>query len=108
MTTAAEKMEQAAVAIQKNASAASAVDATYKFVLDGAGGGTWILSLKGSPSIKQGDGEAECTIKMAGQDFVDMLERRAQGQDLFFAGRLQIEGDMGLAMKLQALVEIMA
>lgn len=108
MTTAAEKMEQAAVAIQKNSAAASAVGAIYKFVLDGDGGGTWILTLKGVPTIKQGDGEAECTIKMAAKDYVDMMEGRVQGQDLFFAGRLQIEGDMGLAMKLQALTEIMA
>lgn len=108
MTTAAEKMEQAAVAIQKNSAAASAVNATYKFVLDGEGGGTWILSLKGAPTIKQGDGEAECTIKMGAKDYVDMIEGRIQGQDLFFAGRLQIEGDMGLAMKLQALTELMA
>lgn len=108
MTTATEKMEQAAVAIAKNAAAASAVDATYKFVLEGEGGGVWVISLKGSPSITHGEGEAECTIKMAASDYVDMMEGRVGGQDLFFAGRLQIEGDMGLAMKLQALTEIMA
>lgn len=108
MTTATQKMEQAAAAIEKNTAAASAVDAVYKFVLEGEGGGTWIVSLKGSPSITSGDGEAECTIKMAASDYVDMIEGRIQGQDLFFAGKLQIEGDMGLAMKLQALTEIMA
>lgn len=108
MTTASEKMDQAATAIAKNASAASAVNAVYKFVLDGDGGGVWIVSLKGAPTITAGDGEAECTIKMAASDYVDMMEGRAQGQDLFFAGKLQIEGDMALAMKLQALTEIMA
>ena len=76
--------------------------------LDGDGGGTWIVSLKDTPSITDGDGDAECTIKMAANDYVDMMEGRAQGQDLFFAGKLQIDGDMGLAMKLQALTEIMA
>ncbi len=108
MTTASEKMDQAAIAIAQNSAAASAVDAVYKFVLDGEGGGSWIVSLKGTPTITAGDGEAECTIKMAASDYVDMIEGRVQGQDLFFAGRLQIEGDMGLAMKLQALTEIMA
>lgn len=107
MTTAAEKMTQAADALAKNKSAAGAVGAVYKFVLDGEGGGTWLVNLKGTPSISSGDGPSECTIKMAASDFVDMLEGRAQGQDLFFAGKLQIEGDMGLALKLQSLVEIM-
>jgi putative sterol carrier protein len=108
MTTASEKMNQAALAIAKNAAAASAVDAVYKFVLDGEGGGTWMVSLKGAPTITAGDGEAECTIRMAASDYVDMIEGRSPGQDLFFAGKLQIEGDMGLAMKLQALTELMA
>ena len=47
------------VAITKNAAAASAVGAVFKFVLDGDGGGTWIVSLKDTPSIVAGDGEVE-------------------------------------------------
>lgn len=107
MTTATEKMTQAADALSRNQGAAGAVGAVYKFVLDGDGGGTWLVNLKGTPSITATDGPSECTIKMAAGDFVDMLEGRAQGQDLFFAGKLQIEGDMALALKLQGLVEIM-
>lgn len=108
MTTAASKMEQAALALAKNQSAAGAVGAIYKFILEGEGGGTWIVTLKGTPKIEQGDGDAECTIKMAASDYVEMIEGRVQGQDLFFAGKLQIEGDMALAMKLQALNDLMS
>jgi putative sterol carrier protein len=35
-----------------------------------------------------------------------MVEGRANGQQLFFTGKLKIEGDMGLAMKLQKLTEM--
>jgi putative sterol carrier protein len=108
MTTPVEKMNQAALAIEQNASAASQVGAVYKFVLEGDGGGTWIVALKDSPKITEGDGDAECTIKMPGSDFVDMLEGRVEGQDLFFAGKLQIEGDMALAMKLGALTALLS
>lgn len=108
MTTAAEKMEQAKAAIAKNASAASQVGAIYKFVLEGEGGGTWIVALKDSPCITDGDGDAECVIKMAASDYVEMVEGKSEAQQLFFAGKLQIDGDMGLAMKLQALNELMA
>jgi putative sterol carrier protein len=108
MTTAAEKMELAKAAILKNASAASQVGATYKFVLDGTGGGTWIVALKDSPAITEGDGDAECVIKMSASDYVDMVEGKTEAQQLFFAGKLQIDGDMALAMKLQALNELMS
>jgi putative sterol carrier protein len=108
VTTAADKMDQAAAALNRNASAAGAVGAIYKFVLEGEGGGTWIVNLKGSPSISTSDGPSDCTIKMAASDFVEMLEKRVLGQDLFFAGKLQIEGDMGLALKLEGLIEMMS
>lgn len=108
MTTPVEKMRQAALAIEKNAATASQVGAIYKFVLDGDDGGTWIVALKDQPKITFGEGDAECTIKMPGSDFVDMLEGRAEGQDLFFAGKLQIEGDVSLAMKLGALTELLS
>jgi putative sterol carrier protein len=106
MTTAKEKMDQAADKIAKNPQV-SQIGAVYKFVLDGEGGGTWIMNLATNPSVTEGDGDAQCTIKMKASDYVDMLEGRANGQQLFFAGKLKIEGDMGLAMKLQKLTEIL-
>ncbi len=108
MTTAAEKMAQARVSIEKNAAVASQIGATYKFVLNGEGGGTWMVNLKQIPSITEGDEAADCVIKMAASDYVDMIEGRVEGQNLFFEGRLTIDGDMELAMKLQALNELMA
>lgn len=108
MKTAKEKMAEASDKIAKNAALASQIGAVYKFVLSGDGGGTWIVDLRENPKIVEGDGEAQCTIKMAGSDYVDMMEGRAQGQALFFTGKLQIEGDMGLAMKLQSLTEMLA
>ena len=107
MTTAKEKMDEAKKKIEENPDQAKQIGATYKFVLDGDGGGTWVMNLKDSPGVTEGDGEAQCTIKMAAQDYVDMLEGKANGQQLFFAGKLKIEGDMGLAMKLQKLTEVL-
>jgi putative sterol carrier protein len=108
MTTAAEKMAHAQASIAKNASIASQIGATYKFVLEGEGGGTWMVKLRMNPEIVQGDEAADCVITMKASDYVEMLEGRAEGQQLFFEGKLSIDGDMGLAMKLQALNELMA
>jgi putative sterol carrier protein len=108
MATAKEKMQQAAEKIASNTAMAKQIGAVYKFVLEGDGGGTWIMDLRDDPKIVEGDGEAQCTILMAAGDYVDMMEGRAQGQQLFFMGKLRIEGDMGLAMKLQSLTELLS
>lgn len=107
MATAKEKMDEAAKKIAENAEQAKAIGAVYKFVLAGDGGGTWVMNLKDNPGVSEGEGDAQCTIKMAANDYVDMLEGRANGQQLFFSGKLKIEGDMGLAMKLQKLTEVL-
>ena len=107
MATAAEMMTAADGKIKENPDAAKAIGATYKFVLDGDGGGTYVINLKDEVGVVEGDGDAMCTIKMASQDYVDMVEGKANGQQLFFTGKLKIEGDMGLAMKLQKLTEML-
>ena len=107
MTTAKEKMDEAAGKITENKDKAGQIGAVYKFVLSGDGGGTWIMNLKDNPGVTEGEGTAACTIKMAASDYVDMVEGRANGQQLFFSGKLKIEGDMGLAMKLQKLTEVL-
>jgi len=108
MTTAAEKMTQAQASIAKNVATASQIGATYKFILEGDGGGTWMVKLRANPGISLADEPADCVIKMGASDYVDMVEGRIEGQQLFFEGKLSIDGDMALAMKLQALNELMA
>ncbi len=105
MGTAKEKMDEAAKQLEANKEAAKQIGAVYKFALDGDGGGTWIMDFKDNVGVREGDGDAQCTIKMAASDYVDMVEGRANGQQLFFTGKLKIEGDMGLAMKLQKVME---
>lgn len=108
MATAKEKMQQAADKIAQNAATARQINAVYKWVLEGDGGGTWIMDLREDPKVIEGDGDAQCTLQMAASDYVDMMEGRAQGQQLFFMGKLRIEGDMGLAMKLQSLTDLLS
>ena len=69
--------------------------------------GTFIVNLKDNPGVTEADGPAECTIRMAAQDFVDLTEGKANGQQLFFTGKLKVEGDMSLALRLQALMDIL-
>jgi putative sterol carrier protein len=107
MTTARAKIEEMAQKLAAKQTEASAINAVYKFVLEGEGGGTWIVKLKAQPSISEGEGDAECVLRLSASDFVDMVEGRKNGQQLFFMGKLRIEGDMGLALRLESLIQIL-
>ena len=76
------------------------VDAVFQFNLTGDESGTWYIDLKGGST---GSGEfdgADCVVTMDSADFIDLYNGDAQGAMLFMGGKLQIEGNMGLALKL--------
>lgn len=110
MTTAREKMLHAQTKLSQNPKQAGQLTSVYRFVLSGDGGGTWIASFRGVPSLTEDEGQGDkvdCTIKMEAQDYVDLLEGKVEPQQLFFSGKLQVEGDVEAAMKLQAIQEIL-
>jgi putative sterol carrier protein len=106
MTTGKELIERLGSKISQDPSVAASFGAIYKFVLEGNGGGTWIVNMKDAPGAREGDGAADCTISLDASDFVDLVEGRANGQQLYFQGRLRIDGNLGLALKLQNLADL--
>src|SRR5688572_14848722 len=106
MATGKELIERLGAKVAKDPNVASNFGAIYKFVLEGAGGGTWIVNLKDAPGAREGDGDADCTISLSSTDFVDLIEGRANGQQLYFQGKLRIDGNLGLALKLQNLADL--
>jgi putative sterol carrier protein len=77
------------------------VNGIYKFVIDGK---SWIVDLKNPPgSVKEGDGTADCTITMKSDDFIDMMSGKLDGQSAFVQGKLKVQGNIGLALKLNQL-----
>ena len=56
------------------------------------------------PAISNDDKDADCTLKMDFSDFSDLIERKLDGMTAFMTGKLKIEGDMGVAMKLQSIL----
>ncbi len=84
---------------------AGKINASYKFVVNGDGGGTWVVDLKQPGGVvTKGDGEANCTITVGAQDFVDIVNGKTNAQMAFMTGKLKVAGDMGLAMKLSQLL----
>jgi putative sterol carrier protein len=107
MSTLPELIERIERKIAGQEELKTSMGAVYKFVLEGADGGTYLLDLKQTLTVTRADGPAACTIIMSTSDFLDLFEGRTNGQALFFNGKLKIEGDMGLALKLQQLTSLL-
>lgn len=96
--------EQLPARFESKPDLASKINSTYKFVVNGDNGGTWVVDLtEGSGKVTEGDGNAACTITVGDQDLVDIVNGKLNAQMAFMSGKLKVAGDMGLAMKLQSL-----
>ena len=86
--------------IAANPDKAKAINATYKFIVTGATGGTWRVILGADPKCEEGEGAAQCTITVGDEDFVNIVGGKLNPQMAFMSGKLKVAGDMSLAMKL--------
>ncbi len=59
---------------------------------------------KNGNAVTNDDGPADCTLKIAMSDFVDLVEGRLNGMNAFMGGKLKVDGDMSIAMKLQSII----
>jgi putative sterol carrier protein len=64
--------------------------------IDGTGADNTVMANKSEP--------ADCTIKMSAGDFDAMIHGRLQPAAAFMSGKMTVDGDIGLAMRLGQLV----
>lgn len=79
--------------------AGGGIEESVKFNLGDAG----IIFLQGS-EVSNDDGDADCTIKMTAEDLGDLLSGELNPTAAFMGGKMQVEGDMNVAMKLGSIV----
>ncbi len=80
------------------------MNVVYQFVITGEGGGEWAVTVA-NDQVTVSEGKAEksnITITMSAQDFLDLVAGKLNGQTAFLTGKLKIQGDMTLALKLQS------
>lgn len=106
MTIASDRMAELHRRLLEKREIASKIGAIYKFVLEGDGGGTFIVNLKDDVGVREGDGPAPCTLRLSVADGLALLDGKANGQALFMSQKLKVEGDLALALKLSALTDI--
>lgn len=86
-------LEQAATSLSEKLT--DGFDASAKFVLTGLG--ALVLNSEG---VSISDGEAEVTLTADPDVFQDLLAGELNPTSAFMSGKLSIDGDMGVAMKL--------
>jgi putative sterol carrier protein len=76
------------------------IDSVYQFNVTGDEGGSWVVDLKQGKVSSGTSDSADCTITIGDQDLVNLVEGKVPGFQLWSMGRLQVQGNIGLAMKL--------
>ena len=73
--------------------------ATVKF--DFGEDGVLFLDATQTPNVvSNDDNDAECTMVISMENFMEMAAGNLDGTSAFMTGKLKIQGDMGIAMKL--------
>ncbi len=84
----------------------SKINAVYQFNISGPNGGQWSVDCT-QPGGKVSAGQAaaaRCTVACTDADFLAIVNGKLNAQMAFMSGKLKIQGDMGLAMKLQSIL----
>lgn len=82
------------------------INAVFQMNLSGEGGGQWYVSVEdGVPSVSRGEApNPNITLSATAQDWLDIVNRKLSGQAAFMTGKLRVQGDISLAMKLQSIM----
>ena len=88
-----------AVAILNEKLSAADFDGTAKFDIQGEG-----AIMMDSTGARAGDEDADVTLSADADTFQSILEGDTNPTAAFMSGKLAVDGDMGLAMKLGALL----
>ena len=87
--------------IQQKAASKPAIGKTLKFNLGGQ-----ILFIDGTGATNQvskDDKVADCTISISQEDFIKLFSGKLNPMMAFMSGKIKVDGDMSVAMKLQTL-----
>ncbi|MFP4500143.1 MAG: SCP2 sterol-binding domain-containing protein [Candidatus Hydrogenedentota bacterium] len=83
------------------------MNAVFQFNITGDGGGEWNVSIAdGNVEVNQGTHDSpSITLTATSEDFLSIVSGQLNGQTAFLTGKLKIQGDMTLAMKLASIFQ---
>jgi putative sterol carrier protein len=76
--------------------------ATINFDLTGSDGGAWVMTIdRGDCQVRSGTAEGpDATVTMAAADFVGINTGKRNASEIFWSGRIQVQGDMEAVIAL--------
>lgn len=93
-------VDAAVVALNKRLSG-SGLDGVVRFLIEDEG---MVRIDENGAAADDGDAEADCTLTASAQTFEDLLAGDLNPTTAFMSGKLKVDGNMGLAMKLGSLL----
>ncbi|MFT3916736.1 MAG: SCP2 sterol-binding domain-containing protein [Anaeromyxobacteraceae bacterium] len=92
--------------LQAKPDVAAKINAIYQFVITGPGGGSWAVdcTAPGGKVVTGSAPGARCTVTATDADFLSIVNGKMNPQMAFMSGKLKIQGDMGLALKLVSIL----
>lgn len=97
-------LEDVTTKIKQKMSRASHIKARVKFDF-GDDGVIFIDSTGDTPVVSHEDQEADTTLICSLETFSELLEGKKDPNIAFMMGKLKVQGSMGLAMKLNSILE---
>ena len=86
-----------------DSSRAAGLSASYRFDIEGAG--TWHVDVEnGVVTVTESQDPADCVIATDEQTFLAVVGNEQSPMGAFMTGKIRVEGDMALALRLKDLV----
>jgi putative sterol carrier protein len=91
--------------LQSRADSSRAADLTASYRFDIAGAGSWHVDVaNGNVIVTESQEPADCVIATDEQTFLAVVRNEQNPMGAFMTGKIRVEGDMGLALRLRDLV----
>lgn len=102
----AEVFEMIDAALKHDPAVTKGKEGVYHFTIEGSDGGDFqiIIDASGGKAVSGKEKEPQCTLILQSEDFKDLIAKKLNPTVAFMSGKLKIQGNMGLALKLQTLL----